>query len=147
MSDRINTKRSYWVNPAALENAQETRSRNFFLELSPYDLPRLIRFEVDSVAKILALDFEYIDQERSVKSATSNQVQMLVGKHTGKVLRVIVPIERFPISAVELKQIRDSIREAIRSSPPHNASGAMNRKVSDEIIEENFDQIAGDMVG
>jgi len=140
-------KRNFWVNPERLSKARETKNKDFFLELSPYDMPRVIRSEYSPQSRQLTLDFEYIDHERPVKATTENQVQVLVGKHTGKVIRVIMPISELPMLPEAVVRLRDNAISAIRCSWPSTASGVMNRRVSEEILYDDFSDLAPDLLG
>ncbi len=137
MSEHVVLKRRIPI-PGQLSESHQERTENFFLELSPYDMPRFVSCQYDPEQKSITIDFEYIDHEQAVGSPTKNQIATFVGKHTGKLIRLVAPME-YPASADALAALRNDLGAAIMSSLPHRIAGRMNRKVSLEIIDNAFD--------
>lgn len=131
--------RRFSVQPENLEHASESKGSDFFLEVSPYDMPNVMRWQGNADPPELTIEFEYIDNEPTVSILTSVGVHLVLGRHTGKVIRLVVPVSEWPPESGDIAALREKLCTAIRDAPQRSVTAVMNRKVVGEIVERGFD--------
>jgi hypothetical protein len=144
-----------WVNPERLEKAQKTQKVDgveLIIELSPYETPRAVIGESEKGRFIIR--FRYIDEEPSRPHPITHEgIEFWVGLHSGKILRISIPIDTPPLAEVAVIRLRTKVidalenkRETLKAAIPR-ASG-LNVDVAEEILSaENFAKLAKDLTG
>lgn len=120
--------------------ASHDLGRAGFITPSPYDVPTGVITKVKDDGTV-ELIFEYIDREPEKYADKHGRVEVFLGKNSGKVLRLHIAIPPSPSLPEHLQQLRDTILEAIEKSGSKGRTGEMNRMVTHEILDENFEEL------
>lgn len=141
--------RHIWINPDRLPDPrteQPVEGIDLIVELSPYDTPTTIVGEYDDLKGRFLITFEYIDDEPGKVDPSYKEVEVLKGKHSGKLLRISIPIDQPPLDTTAVIHLRTEVLDALRHISGERGRGRMNRSVARELVSENFDELAGELV-
>jgi len=87
------------------------------LYLSTYDVPRQARADFDAKAGVLRIRFDYVDAEPAKIEPLTRDSDVLLGKHSGKILGFDVRVNEHRIHEVTLKvsQVLQDLSNALDS--------------------------------
>jgi hypothetical protein len=145
--------RFLWVNPEQLERAQQTvkvECVDLIVELSPFKTPKAVSGEYDPKKRRFNVAFQYLEQEPEVQAQDSGEMHVIVGKHTGKIIRIAIPIEHYPLDKDGAIRLRADLTAALtrrraeiaRVVRPETTS-TLNVDVAEEILEQKFNDLVG----
>ncbi len=139
-------ERYIWVNPDRLEDTQKKVGLDFLVELSPYDVPKGITGTYSPGDGHFLIEFEYIDNEPPVVSETTHGVRVFQGKHSGKLLRLVIPIDTPPLDTAGAIRLRTNVLDAVGGMSSGKRSGRMNRRVTKKLLADRLDELTVDLV-
>ena len=113
--------------------------------LSPFDAPRSLRYARDEEAKVLRLEFAYIDDEKSSENCKHGAAEIEIGKYSRRILSISLILE--DDETVEgATEIAAELIRAINEHQDHVKTPTMNMDAAKTAIEqspENFFEISG----
>ncbi len=80
----------------------EAKTRGLGLHLSSYDVPRTGKVDFDKRTGVLNIEFEYIDQEPVIDGEQIDHIYVKVGKNSGKIIGIAIPVQKYKIGEVRL---------------------------------------------
>jgi hypothetical protein len=132
-----------WINPERIEKTtRHVEGMDLTVALSPYDTPKAIVGNYLQDSGQFVISFQYIDDEKPIVSQIQHGIQLLHGKYSGKLLKVVIPIDNPPHDETSVIRLRTEVLDAIRGAPIRKRIGRMNRAVTKEIIEDRFAELA-----
>ena len=81
---------------------EEYTGKKMSIELSPYDIPREVKGELDRQSGIFHIYFQYPDKEESVTNDLNEKLSIKVGKYSGKILGFEVKVVKYDINELVL---------------------------------------------
>lgn len=132
-----------WINPERLANAtQHVEGMDLTVGLSPYDSPKAIVGNYLRGQGLFEIAFEYIDNEKPVISDIQHGIRAYHGKYSGKLLKLVIPVDEPELRTTSVIQLRTNVLNAVSAAPIYqSATGRMNRKLTKELLEENFGEL------
>jgi len=80
----------------------ETQTRVLGLHLSTFDVPRRGFAEFDPQSGVLAIRFQYIDQEPESTKTLTDHITAKVGKHSGKIIALDIKMAEYNFGEVRM---------------------------------------------
>ncbi len=120
---------------------------DFIVELSPYDVPKAIVGKYSSDKGMFVISFEYIDEEPMKRVHSEHGVEIFEGKHSGKFMRLVIDVDQPPLDQTAVIQLKTRVLKALDDPSLQTPRGEMNRRVTKELLEEDFADLASDLVG
>src|SRR5690606_38131076 len=77
--------------------------RGMDLHLSTYDVPRSGSSHFDPKTGVLTIEFHYMDDEPYKEKKIEDRISLRYGKHSGKVLAILIPVAKGNIGEVRLR--------------------------------------------
>ncbi len=153
-------ERYIWINPERLEAAlndsrmsdtgevddSQVAGINLYVELSPYDTPKAIVGRYDEQSREFVIEFEYIDDEPARRTAPGEGITLYAGKHSNKLLRIKISIDEAPHDKAALIHLQTNVINALDRFEKEPGRGRLNRRVTRELLAEDFDGLAKDLV-
>jgi hypothetical protein len=153
-------ERHIWINPDRLDAAlndsrmsdtgdmddSQVAEINLFVELSPYDTPKAIVGRYDEESRQFVIEFEYIDDEPERAAAHTDGITLFAGKHSNKLLRIVISIDEAPHDKAALIHLQTDVIDALNRFEKQPGRGRLNRRVTRELLAEDFDGLARDLV-
>ena len=137
-------ERYVWINPDRLNDAQRRAGIDFIVELSPYDVPHGVTGVYAEEKGEFAIIFEYIDDEPSEIIDTDHGIKVLQGKHSGKLQKVLIPIDKPPLDAAGVIRLESNVLNAVRHMKKWKSIGSkMNRRFTRRVLKDSISELAG----
>lgn len=139
-----------WINPERVDAAKtakdEVEGIDFIIELSPYDAPQAITGCYDEDSGRFTIAFEYIDDEPGKAIKATGGVGIFAGVHSGKILSIVLHIDKPPLDRAAVIQLRTNVLDALGQMPSKKDRGGWNREITKELLEEDFEKLTGELV-
>lgn len=117
----------------------DSNKRGLLLQLSVYDVPRLLTSDFDEKTGVLKIEFQYLDQEPARTEDLQNHLSLRVGKESGKIIGIDVPVEKFRIEEV-LIGISHRLRDRADALPRQNQRS--NYEFVSSVLDANKQSLA-----
>ncbi|MEX0727253.1 MAG: hypothetical protein WD065_13350 [Planctomycetaceae bacterium] len=120
----------------------------FSVSISPFDSPISIGGRYFKDCGEFVIDFNYVDSEPAVTKRFEG-MQFEEGRHSGKLIRIKIPVDKKNIDLVKLQTMVVKSLESRRRKLPAVAAGRLlNSRVAEEVFssEKDFQNIAGELV-
>lgn len=127
--------------------AQETE-KGYSIELSAYDIPREVEGKLDPKSGVFHIDFKYLDQEEAVVKKLTDELNMKLGRYSGKILGFEVEVAEHGINNVTLKlaqAVQAEISKEISNLRKFNQKA--NYKIIQSILKRKQEPIFADVAG
>ncbi len=149
----------FWVNPkrfSAIGQTVEVDGMSIEVRLSPSDVPTGITGAYQKDQGEFVVLFEYQNREvagpeKVSKDATT--VRFIEGRHSGKLLSIIIPIDAKPFDNVSLIALKtevgkamDARREALRGPNSRPIGPLLNAEATQNALEGVFDKVAAELL-
>ena len=140
-----------WVNRDILTNASKTLKVDGIdleVHLSTFDSPLRVAGAFDADKSEFQISFEYRDKEPEGNRSQFDEVCFVEGKHSGKLLQIIIHTKPRNLMVVSLRtQVMDALKKRGKSFKGlPTISKELNQDVAESFFEENFDELAGELV-
>jgi len=140
----MESKKCVWINPERLETAQlqgvkEVEGIDLTVSLSPYDLPSAIIGEYEQEAKDFVISLEYMDDEpRRLAHTNAEGIHAYVGKYSGKILRISIPIDHPPLDRAAFISLEPTFLHAIDEIDRAQPRARLNHRAAKYLIQTEF---------
>lgn len=116
---------------------------DFDVAVSPYDFPEYLECGYREDEGLFVINFKYLDVEPAIELPSDAPVRLNVGKHTGRLLSIEIPVDRLGVDKVKMRVIETAVRaiEAARQQKPEPKSQS-NYDAAQQAIREHEDEIA-----
>jgi len=116
--------------------------------MSPHDVPGAVRGEFEKSLNRFVIEFKYMDEEPWSRVPSDNNIELRVGRHSGRLHGIEIDVVGLHADKVELKMhIVDMIKQALTGFAQH--SGKNNRianyEIAKNVISKEQDQIFAGM--
>lgn len=147
---------SEWIklDPGAFSaRARQVKMQNgveIALSLSPYDVPDAVRGNYDPKSGRFLVEFSYIEDEAWVKKQHDQNIELRVGRNSGRLYGIEIDIDSMKASQIALKielpkivgrAIDDELRQANRQSRRENY------QIAKSVISEEREPLFAQLVG
>ena len=150
----------FWINPqrfSAIGKKVEANGMNIEVCLSPTDVPMGITgtYLKDSGEFLIQFDYQNRESPGPEKlTKESGDVRFIEGRHSGKLLSIIIPIDKRPFDNVSLIALKTAVGKAMdaRSKALINQSArpigpVLNAEAAQRAIDGvPFDAVAADLL-
>jgi len=146
-------KTHVWINPERLDKFSTTEKCDgieLVVRLSPYDVPRAVSGEYVQPDGLFVIEFQYLGEEPAMRmpgSSDGGGIHLWQGRHSGKLMKIAIPIDKPPLDSAAIIRLRTTITGAIDGLPGDNDQSGMNRRATRRILEEDFAALSGQLVG
>jgi len=143
-----------WINEERFANATREETIDgvrMMVTLSPFNTPTRVSGELSSDGNSFVIKFDYIDDEPGGEPKIYGPVSVVEGKHTGKLLSIILPVDRPPIQQprvieVVVNELKSKAIEALqlrqkRLRSQGKTDNVLNQTVAEEIIAHDLDEL------
>lgn len=141
-----------WVNSELLNTTNTSITVDGItldVQLSPFDTPRGISGEFDTKSRVFSINFQYADEEPPAGQRTIDDIAFVEGKHSGKLLKILIPTSNKNLMVIELEtRVVNALKKRRKSF--HGLSDInrqLNQDVASEVLHSTFNEIAGELVG
>jgi len=116
---------------------------DFEVAVSPYAFPEYLECGYQESEGVFVIKFKYLDTEPAIKLASDAVARLNVGKHTGRLLSLEIPVDRLGVDKIKMRVIETAVRaiESARQQKPEPKS-RMNYDAATEAIREHEHEIA-----
>lgn len=141
-----------WINPERVQNAKSLRigGVKFSVSISPFDTPKEIIGQYDVSTGLFSISFKYDDSEPVAKAATSpDGVEFFEGKHSGKLMRIVVPVDKnnLAIVALQTKVMKALVQRRQGFDKNRSFVKDLNQTVAEEVLALDFNRFESELVG
>jgi hypothetical protein len=143
--------RFVWVNPERLTKMRKqvrVDGVDISVELSPFDVPRAIVGSYDRGHGLFIIEFQYGDDEPARSAPTTEEgVSIFEGRHSGKLLKITIPVDHHPLNQVGIIALKTRILGALDKNRRDGDRGDLRTNVADEILsdEAKFEELTHDL--
>lgn len=130
------------ISPSDLrpDGRVEFRGVHVDVALSPYDIPDAVRGDYDELRQRFRIEFRYPDKEAPAGATVSNgPVELVVGQYSGKILSVLIDVDRHKLNAVSLALREHPISGF--SSPKDRANKRGNFAAIDRLLQRRAEDL------
>jgi hypothetical protein len=135
-----------WIPIANLRPRVERNLQGVKVDVlvSPYDVPEALRGYYSPDKQCFVIEFKYISSEDTVEKDECPNVQVRVGKNSGRLYAIELAVKSFDASAV---QLRIKVAEALRNvlthliQEPIAPSRSSNYSMAKDAVEKLESQI------
>jgi hypothetical protein len=149
---------AHWIplNPDALNSGEALPAPHgihISFKMSPYDVPEAVRGFLDESRDQFVIEFKYMLQEEPTRSEEKDGVVFRIGKHSGRVYELCVPIEWVRERLQEMGDVRpfEDISTGVYSRLSGflqrypSAAPANKRNVAERAIETTRSELFSDL--
>ena len=120
------------------------------VQISQYDAPRSISGAFDKANGLFRIVFQYSDKEPAKAGSTIDGIQFIEGRHSGKLLEIVIPTEAKKLKVVSLQtQVLDALEKrgkAFKGLPTINRE--LNQDVAKDVFQStSFKDLTEELVG
>lgn len=144
--------RFVWINGELLQKSNRTLTVDgidFEVQISPYDAPRSISGAFDQATGLFKITFQYSDDERPMAASTIDGIHFIEGRHSGKLLQIVIPTEAKNLKIIALQtRVLDALEKrgkAFKGLPTINKE--LNQDVARGVFQTSFRELAGELAG
>ena len=139
-----------WINGERIRKSRtvDVYGLEIEVELSPFETPTSIRGRhLPHIGFVI--DFDYIDSEPSVSNPEKvESVEFLEGRHTGKLLRITIPVDdaQYKNVAVIKANVNSALRyrgEQIPLADQTMLGKSLNNEFVSTVLDENIEELVG----
>lgn len=149
-----------WVNPERFHGVERTVTVDgvdLYVQLSPFDAPTGVHGCYDRKSRTFEIRFEYMNSEPEGEVRIHDGIQLIEGRHSGKLLAIRIPVDSRPLDSVGLIRLRTEVVQALKKhsqqlDPTGDASRPygrfLNWEAARELLddESDFKQVAGELM-
>lgn len=149
-----------WVNPERFRKVGQELHINgmeLVVQVSPYDIPTNIHGRHVKSSKSFEITFDYFDNETPGPPVVQDKIRFIPGKFSGKLLKIIIPVDSQPMDEIGVIQLRTEVLNALqnrseRLNPIKDTSRPVGSYLNSEGVrdalqdEETFRSVVSELV-
>ena len=145
-----------WINPKRFSSIGErvlADGMKIEVFLSPSDTPNGITGTYDEDRGEFVIAFEYQNREIPGEELHSGKVRFIEGRHSGKLLSIVIPIDHKPFDKVSLITLKtevgkalDARREKLKGPKSLPLGPLLNAQATQTALDGEFEKVTAELL-